>query len=87
MSRGLKEMILMAKEEGKKKLTKDKLFVIGVTALLLIFGYSYIKKEYDKSLTLGESTVEAINDKDPEAMESIKDLPLDLQKAAKDNKK
>lgn len=72
-----------SEESGAAKITKDKLFVIGLTALLVIFGCNYIKKEYDKSLTSGSTIVEKINDKDPEALESISNLPLDLQKVKK----
>jgi len=67
-------------KSGKGKLSKEKLFVIGLTGLLLVFSYSYIKKEYTKALTAGANTVESTNNKDPESLESIKDLPLDLVK-------
>ena len=79
-------VVFFEDESGKGKITKDKLFVIGLTGLLIIFAYGYIKKEYDKSLTLGASTVEKINDKDPEALEQIEDLPLDLEKVKKKKK-
>lgn len=61
----------------KKGMSKEKLFVMGLTALLLVSLYGYAKRTLEKSYTQGAETVEKINQGDKSAMGGIEDFKAD----------
>lgn len=61
----------------KSGMSKEKLFVMGLTALLLISLYGYAKKTLNKSFTQGAEAVEKINQGDKSAIEGIQDFKAD----------
>lgn len=61
----------------KSGMSKEKLFVMGLTALLLISLYGYAKKALEKSFTQGAEAVEKINQGDKSALEGIQDFKAD----------
>lgn len=61
----------------KKGMSKEKLFVLGLTALLLISLYGYAKKTFNKAYSQADETIEKVNQGDKSAIGGIQDFKAD----------